>query len=185
MSTEPDEDDEADETDTFEDALDLNKCLIITTLSPLLTVNHNGHPDACFPKHELAKIVCSHAEQMKLTLCRSYTRTEIIGGYHSHLCLPRQQWPAIAAGSVFVFKLESELDKESEDRIVTQLECDGLGLYKGEGYGRIAVNRQGELRVTGESELDNPEKQTEPDPPQSDMPEEVKTLLQIVSERFV
>ena len=44
------------------------------------------------------------------------------------------------------FKLDSELDKACEERIVTQLECDGLGLYKGEGYGRIAVNRQGKLR---------------------------------------
>lgn len=185
MFTELDEDDEAHETDTLEDALDLSKCLIITTLSPLLAVNENGHPDACFPKHELSKIVCSHTSQTKLTLWRSYTRTEVIGGYHSHLCLPRLQWPAIAAGSVFVFKLDSELDKVYEERIVTQLECDGLGLYKGEGYGRIAVNRQGKLRVTAEFQLDDPEKHGEPDLPQSEeMPDEIKALLQVVNERF-
>lgn len=184
MSTEPDEDNESHETNTLEEALDLSECLILTTLSPLLTVNENGHPDACFPKHELAKIVCSHTSQTKLTLWRSYTRTEVSGGYHSHLGLPRQQWPAIAAGSVFVFKLDSELDKACEERIVTQLECDGLGLYKGEGYGRIAVNRQGKLRITAEFQLDDPEEHREPDPPESDMPEEVTALLQVVKERF-
>ena len=184
MFTEPDEDDESHETDTLEEALDLSECLIITTLSPLLTVNENGHPDACFPKYELAKIVCSHTSQTKLTLWRSYTRTEVIGGYHSHLGLPRQQWPAIAAGSVFVLKLDSEIDKACEERIVKQLECDGLGLYKGEGYGRIAVNRQGKLKVEGEDQLDDPEEQREPDPPESSRPEVVEALLKVVNERF-
>ena len=33
----------------------LSNHLIITTLSPLLTVNDYGHPDAHFPKGELAE----------------------------------------------------------------------------------------------------------------------------------
>ncbi len=58
----------------------------------------------------------------ELKLCSSYTRTEIIGGYNSHLRLPRQQWPAIASGSVFVFKAEKTLDQER----LLQLEHNGL-----------------------------------------------------------
>ena len=108
----------------------------------------------------------------------------MIGGYHTHLCLPRQQWPAISAGSVFVFKLDSKLDEAGEKSLVKQLECDGLGLYKGEGYGRIAVNRQGKLGVTAEIQLDDPEKQRKPDPPKSEMPEKVEDLLQKINERF-
>ncbi len=76
--------------------------LIITTLSPLLTVNDHGHPEARFPKRELAKAL--GLDTTEPTLWCSYTRTEVIGGYNAHLRLPRQQWPAIAAGSVFVFK---------------------------------------------------------------------------------
>ena len=71
----------------------------------------------------------------------SYTRTEVISGYHAHLRLPRQQLPAIDAGSVFVFSLKEMPDEER----LLKLEQEGLGIQKGEGYGRVAVNRQGWL----------------------------------------
>ena len=154
------------------DVADSDKCLIITTLSPLLTVNDAGHPEARFPKGELAKTLGLEVSELKLR--SSYTRTEVIGGYNSHLRLPRQQWPAIAPGSVFVFKAEKTLDQKN----LLQLEHDGLGLRKGEGYGRIAVNRQGSLGLTGctETQLDDPDRQNTPDAPDS-VPQSVQDLL--------
>lgn len=128
------------------DAPVANDCLIITTLSALLSVNKQGHPDALFPVCELANILGLNACDLKLS--HSYTRTEIIGGYHTHLRLPRQQVPAIAAGSVFVFTLKKQPE---EDRLL-KLEHNGLGIRKGEGYGRIAVNRQGNLSLTNTTE---------------------------------
>ncbi len=146
-------------------------CLIITTLSPLLTVNDYGHPEARFPERELANAL--GLETSDLRLSRSYTRTDLIGGYNSHLRLPRQQWPAIASGSVFVFKAEKTLDQER----LLQLEHNGLGLRKGEGYGRIAVNRQGSLGLSGceETQLDNLDRL--PDSPNSAMPQSVHDLI--------
>ena len=113
--------------------------LIITTLSPLLRINSQGHPDTCFPEDELAEVLGLKACDLKLS--GSYTRTEVISGYHAHLRLPRQQLPAIDAGSVFVFCLKEIPDEER----LLKLEREGLGIQKGEGYGRVAVNRQGWL----------------------------------------
>ena len=139
---------------------DSEKSLVITSLSPLLTVNNHGHPEACFPEAELMQSIRRHVSKAELTLCRSYTQTEVVGGYYTHLRLPRQQWPAIAAGSVFVFKPSQDL---SEDCLL-QLEHEGLGIRKGEGYGRIAVNR---LKLTNpdEIELDNLKRQPPPEEP--------------------
>ncbi len=150
----------------------LDDCLIITTLSPLLAINDNGLPDTRFPKRELAEVL--GLDMSNLPLSRSYTRTEVLGGYHAHLRLPRQQWPAISAGSVFVFCIKKALD---EDRLL-QLEHDGLGGRKGEGYGRIAVNRQKDLGLTDceESRLDDPERQDHPNAP-AEVPQNIQELL--------
>ena len=53
------------------DVADSGKCLIITTLSPLLTVNDDGHPEARFPKEELGKTL--GLQILGLKLCSSYT----------------------------------------------------------------------------------------------------------------
>lgn len=148
-----------------------DKCLVITTLSPLLNINDHGHPEARFPEGELAKMLGLDASGLKLS--RSYTRTEVIGGYNAHLRLPRQQWPAIASGSVFVFNIEQPLDQER----LLQLECNGLGLRRGEGYGRIAVNRQGDLQLWKETQLDDPDRPSIPDAPGSEIPQNVQDLL--------
>lgn len=153
------------------DVFDSDKRLIITTLSPLLTVNDYGHPEAYFPKNELADVLDLEASELKL--CSSYTRTEVIGGYNSHLRLPRQQWPAIAPGSVFVLETEKPLDQKH----LLQLEHDGLGLRKGEGFGRIAVNRQGNLQLWEETQLDDPKNKNIPDAPDSKIPQNVQDLL--------
>ena len=124
----------------------LDDSLVITTLSPLLRINAQGHPDTGFPEDELAKVLGLKACDLKLSC--SYTRTEVIGGYHTHLRLPRQQWPAIDAGSVFVFCLKEMPDEER----LLKLEQEGLGIQKGEGYGRVAVNRQGWLDLNYKKE---------------------------------
>ena len=151
--------------------------LIITTLSPLLSVNGAGHPEACFPEDELAQHLGLNPDG--LTLSCSYTRTELIGGYNAHLRMPRQQWSAISAGSVFVFALACSVDGAR----LTVLEQEGLGLRKGEGYGRVAVNRQHKLGLDGLSEkrLDDPDRRTAPCRPDGDIPSAVQDLLQDVA----
>ena len=53
-----------------------------------------------------------------------------------------------------------------------------LGLRKGEGYGRIAVNRQGNLQLSEETRLDDPESQHPPIAPDaSEVPEAIQNIL--------
>ena len=154
----------------------LGERLIITTLSPLLTVNDYGHPEACFPERELAHALGLESSAKNLTLVHSYTRTELIGGYHAHLRLPRQQWPAIAAGSAFVFDVASVQSSLVQECLV-QLEREGLGLRKGEGYGRIAVNRQGALDLTGMEETSLDDLHDNPTVPAPPVPRSIQDLL--------
>ena len=151
---------------------DTDNLLIITTLSPLLAVNDRGHPDACFPKQELGDVL--GVDTSKLTLLSSYTRTEMMSGYNTYLRLPRQQWQATGAGSVFVFKIPFKLEEER----LRKLEDKGLGLRKGEGFGRVAINRQNYLseEIT-EMQLDDPDEATTPNAPNTEINSELKELL--------
>lgn len=150
--------------------------LIITTLSPLLGVNERGHPIVSFPVQELANAL-GLPETAKPELLSSFTRTEAISGYNTHLRLPRQQWQAIAAGSVFEFKLEQDLADEK----LMELERNGLGLRKGEGFGRIAVNRQNNLYLGSEEmQLDDPMNANYPDVPDAEITGLLPILTQVV-----
>ena len=155
---------------------DSGKSLIITTLSPLLVVNSNGHPEARFPKSELAGFL--GLNDSELTLSVSHTRTEVIGGYHAHLALPRQQWPAIGPGSVFVFELKDNPSQEVREKLA-ELEIDGLGVRRGEGYGRIAVNRQNNLNLSynPENQLDDLTKAPGPNVPDLEISKDLLELL--------
>ena len=156
----------------------LNDRLIITTLSPVLALKGNGHPDTSFPIHELAHLLDLENDDA-LELIDSYTRTEMISGYYTHLRLPRQQHPAIAAGSVFEFKLKQKLSEDGKKGLV-KLEQNGLGLRKGEGYGRVAVNRQHDLSLTGNIEM--PFEKTHIEKPTEKVPKEIQMLLQGIVE---
>ena len=158
---------------------DTGRSLIITALSPLLTVNDAGHPEPRFPESELAAML--GVDTSEIALSASYTRTEVVGGYHAHLSLPRQQWPAIGPGSVFVFELKRDLDEAGKD-VLAKLEKDGLGFRRGEGYGRIAINRQGTLNLsyTDKIVIDDP---TVPYKPDSEIPEPLLRLLRGVVEK--
>ena len=150
--------------------------MIITTLSPLLTVNEKGHPDTCFPVRELANAL-ELSDTSVPRLISSFTRTEAISGYHTHLRLPRQQWQAIAAGSVFEFKLNQTLTDEK----LSDLEHKSLGLRKGEGFGRIAVNRQNNLYLgSTEKPLDDRENANFPERPDTEIPSDLLEILKQV-----
>ena len=162
------------------DSPNLDQELVIITLSPLLTVNKHGHPEACFPERELANVLGLDASEKKPTLSRSYTRTELVGGYNTYLRLPRQQLPAIAAGSVFVFDIEGIQDRINTDNLL-KLEYDGLGLRKGEGYGRVAVNCL-KLNNRKEKQLEAAEHQPPPSRPEA-IQENVQEFLRGVVRR--
>ena len=163
------------EWDGFNEEQSIVNCekqLIITTLSPLLAVNENGHPTAVFPIQELANTLGIHSTPK---IQSSHTRTEVISGYSTHLRLPRQQSQAIAAGSVFVFNLNEQVT----DAQLMELERNGLGLRKAEGFGRIAVNREKDLHLNSEEEKLDAPNLNEPNRPKAkeDIPSDLSDIL--------
>jgi len=104
--------------------------IVVTLLTPLVTVNQNGHPVPEFPVAELGTRLGTKAEIKK-----SFTRVEWQGSYLAHQRLPRQQMPALAGGSVFVIKL-------GEARTARELKIAGrasFGLRVEDGFGRVLI----------------------------------------------
>ena len=66
---------------------------------------------------------------------RAYLRTRIVGGFNRKWGLPLVQVPALQAGSVFVYQAD-----QGDRQILRQLEQEGIGERRTEGFGRIAVN---------------------------------------------
>ena len=157
------------------DSLTLDTQLVITTLSPLLSTNEYGHPEAHFPERELSEILGLDISKKKPKLLHSYTRTELVSGYNTHLRLPRQQVPAIAAGSVFVFDIEDIRDCIDVNNLL-KLEYSGLGLRKGEGYGRLTINHL-KLNNQEERKMEDPEHQPNVTRLDGTIPEQVQELL--------
>lgn len=108
--------------------------LLVTLLSPLLAFNRWGHPMPEFPREELAGML-----GVKLTPDRAFTRTHWQGGYLSHQRLPRLHVPALASGSVFVFKLEDVSDPSGLTEKLASASARSFGLRQEEGFGRIDV----------------------------------------------
>ncbi len=79
---------------------------------------------------ELEKILC-----VKLQPQISFASHTLIGGFNRKWGLPLPQVPAFAAGSVFVFENIS-LDPKQ----IQQLETQGIGERRVEGFGRVVVN---------------------------------------------
>jgi len=103
---------------------------VVTLASSLIGVNAGGHPDGSFPAADIAEIL-----GVSVHVNGSFTRTEMRGGYLSHLGLPRQQMPALAAGSVFVIDFSSGVDSAK----LAALEAMSFGLRTEDGFGRISV----------------------------------------------
>lgn len=66
---------------------------------------------------------------------RAYQRTRVVGGFNRKWGLPLVQVPALQAGSVFVYKA-NQVDKQT----LYQLEQEGIGERRAEGFGRIGIN---------------------------------------------
>jgi CRISPR-associated protein Csx10 len=74
--------------------------------------------------------------EVKLEPQSSFISSLVVGGFNRKWGLPLPQVPALAAGSVFVFKYEGKLNI---DRIRT-LENQGIGERRVDGFGRLGVN---------------------------------------------
>jgi CRISPR-associated protein Csx10 len=124
--------------------------------------------------------------EVKLEPQSSYTTGLIVGGFNRKWGLPLPQVPALAAGSVFVFNHNGQLNT---DRIL-HLENQGIGERRVDGFGRVAVNWLEDYpRFTAsllDSETDWTEPQLEPNSEDSQIAKQMaKRLLEQKLERLL
>jgi CRISPR-associated protein Csx10 len=74
--------------------------------------------------------------EVNLETQSSYTSSLIVGGFNRKWGLPLPQVPALAAGSVFIFKYDGQLNIEQ----IRNIENQGIGERRVDGFGRVAVN---------------------------------------------
>lgn len=131
---------------------DRRRRLVVMLTAPLLAADQDGAPTLEFPRLELAAVLVragllsGRNETNGLTLVAAFQASETVGGFSSVWRLPRPQWQAIAAGSVFVFELEVPVGSgvELDETTVAKIEWESLGLRTAEGFGRFAIGLHGE-----------------------------------------
>ncbi|MBD2302767.1 MULTISPECIES: RAMP superfamily CRISPR-associated protein [Nostocales] len=120
----------------------------ITLLSDLILRDKWGHYVATPPnstgdeinqKVESLTQILEELLDIKLEPQSSYTSSLIVGGFNRKWGLPLPQVPALAAGSVFVFKYNKE-DRELDSEKICLVENQGIGERRVDGFGRIAIN---------------------------------------------
>ncbi|WP_026097819.1 RAMP superfamily CRISPR-associated protein [Baaleninema simplex] len=103
----------------------------ITLLSDLILRDKWGHYAAIPPTQLLSEKLGIKLDKPKV----AYTDSVVIGGFNRKWGLPLPQVPAVKAGSVFVYENVGITPEQ-----IRQLEAEGIGERRVEGFGRIAVN---------------------------------------------
>lgn len=181
----------------FEERCD-REILRITLLSDLILRDEWGQYVAIPPtnsgSNEISQAINPFTEllekllEVKLEPQSSYTSSLIMGGFNRKWGLPLPQVPALAAGSVFVFKHNGKLNP---DRIIN-LENQGIGERRVDGFGRVAVNWLEDYPtftarfLNSESETDWTEPKLEPNSEDSQIAKQMaKRLLEQKLERLL
>jgi len=120
--------------------------LRITLLSDLILRDERGHyvvtPVTESGSNEILQLaspltkILEEYLDMTLQPKASFVGSSIVGGFNRKWGLPLPQTPALTAGSVFIFKYEGKLDPQK----VSNLENQGVGERRVDGFGRIAIN---------------------------------------------
>jgi CRISPR-associated protein Csx10 len=110
----------------------------LTFLSDTLLYDQNGNPIAQLDAKTLAGYLRLPEDAITLDTVRTFTAIERVGGFNRAWCMPLPQNYAIAAGSVVSFTLKYSLTAAK----ARELEQQGIGERRAEGFGRIAFNIQ-------------------------------------------
>lgn len=108
-----------------------NNILKITLLSDLIIRDEWGQYIAMPPTLLLSELLGKELAKPKI----AYMDSVFVGGFNRKWGLPLPQVPAVKAGSVFVYE-NVEITPEQ----IHQLEAEGIGERRVEGFGRVAVN---------------------------------------------
>ncbi len=123
------------------DDADASDLLSITLLSDALLRDTNGQPIVRLDNAALAAYLGCEADHVTIDEERSFSATSEVGGFNRYWKLPLTQEYALAAGSVISFWLAKPLSADA----AAQLEYQGIGVRRAEGFGRVAFNWRGSL----------------------------------------
>ncbi|MCT7961123.1 RAMP superfamily CRISPR-associated protein [Laspinema sp. D1] len=148
--------------------------LSITLLSDLIVRDESGQYAPIPPTHLLYERL-----RVSLKLQSSYVGFTTIGGFNRKWGLPLAQVPAIEAGSVFVYDYVDNLTTEQ----ILNLEWEGIGERRVEGFGRIAVNFLSKaILIVKLPDVVNPETEGSTQPTKTDYS---RTLATQMAERIL
>jgi CRISPR-associated protein Csx10 len=139
----PDDDDWTEIKIDWEERSQHQTNLTVTLLSDTIIRDECGQ-STTDPK-QFAKLI-SEALDPELKHIDTYANSLNVGGFNRKWGLPLPQVPALAAGSVFVFERPQELDSQQ----VTDLEVQGIGERRVDGFGRVILNwlkEEGQITV--------------------------------------
>ncbi|MBD2206444.1 hypothetical protein H6G33_25275 [Calothrix sp. FACHB-1219] len=153
------------------------KFITITLLSDTILIDNHGQysavPDILRQSISKALKLDTELEFLENAI---YASSIIVGGFNHKWGLPLPQTPALAAGSVFVFK-KTGIDLKQ----LQKLEEQGIGERRVEGFGRLVVNWLDEDITKYEVKLSTPEAENKQDNNKSELlsPDSLKIVENI------
>jgi CRISPR-associated protein Csx10 len=144
-------------------AAELTEPFSLTLLTDTILQDRWGRYRLSFDKAWLAEQLGTDVE-----IIRQFVRVDNVDTFNNHLTLPRQRDIALVAGSVVGLKLNNLLQEKEEraarlaevQQKMHQLETQGIGLRRSEGFGQVAFNYSlnrptaGQLQTFAEQPVD-------------------------------
>jgi CRISPR-associated protein Csx10 len=109
-------------------------CLSLHCLSDVIIRDENGQYSLDPLPHIEKKLGVNITLLEREGIPAIFRKARVVGGFNQKWGLPLQQDLALAAGSVFVIQLEQPVNGD----ILIQLEHEGIGERRAEGFGRIS-----------------------------------------------
>ena len=122
-------------TSLRERVTDLTKPLRMTLLTDTIVVDSWGRFLNTLDESVLKLLPGENVE-----IINTFVKTKTVDGFNAYLGLPKWRDVAIVAGSAVGFKLDHPENKKVLFMRLEELESEGIGLRKEEGFGRIAFN---------------------------------------------
>ncbi len=108
----------------------------LTLLSDALLYDNDGQPTTTLDTSTLASLLNVPESTMSIDKNRTFTSSVQHGGFNAKWKLPLPQSSMLAAGCVITFTLTTPLDTAH----MQQLEAQGIGARRAEGFGRVVFN---------------------------------------------
>lgn len=124
---------------------DPDRWLVMTLLTDAILVDpwgrHHQTFDVRWIEDELLQMSFTlEREEGGLPLLRAFCAAGFIDAFNAHLGLPRWRDIALRAGSAVGMRLKGPVSLDALQQRLRQIEADGIGLRRGEGFGRVAFN---------------------------------------------